>query len=124
MRPRRSSRELVACHARDGQLTKALLILDSHLDDGSRFPTDHGDHLLITLSCHGYPINTDDLIPVSKSRLVSRSTRMDHADIEDSWVTDPFGPDLKRNTDDPLGQLGTVSMPIGSLSRVLICHGT
>jgi len=102
---------------------KALLVLGAHLYDGACFPSDHSDHFLVTLALHWGSINTDKLIPVSKSRLVSRSFRVDHTDIQDSWITDALGSNMKGNTDDPVRKFRVSSMPIGSLAPVLFGYG-
>jgi len=99
---------------------KTFLIFCFYLYDGARFPSDHGDHFFVTLSLHRHSINTDELIPVSKTRLVSRSLRVDHADIQDCWITDSLGSNMKRNTDDTVRKFRISSMPIRHLPRRLV----
>jgi hypothetical protein len=123
MRSRRPSWEFVACYALHGEFMKAFLVLHAKLHNGSRFPSYHCDHLLVTFSRHGGSIHTHDLIPMPKSCFVSRPLRMDHADIQDGWIADPLGSHVKGNADDTVRECRLVSMPIRNLAFVLVSHG-
>lgn len=87
--------ELATCHTFDGKFMKAFLVLGAHLYDGAGFPSNHADHFLVTLALHWRSINTDELSPVSKARFVRWSFRVDHTDIQDSWITDALGSNMK-----------------------------